>query len=170
MTTTTQGLVTPSTASATAVAKTDPGGFPLNPATDPASCRLLTRMVRVMYPHKRFGDGPYERTATAIFKAAAASPAQAVAFASALHDLGTAGFSDLDEAEAYNHLKSLETTAFFKLVRSIAVVTLYDDPEVWELLGYEGSSFEKGGYINRGFDDLDWLPDPRIEEYQGADQ
>ena len=44
-----------------------------------------------------------------------------------------------------------------------AVVTLYSDPEVWELLGYEGPSYDKGGYVDRGFDDLDWLPDPRIE-------
>ena len=39
-----------------------------------------------------------------------------------------------------------------------------DDPEVWSLLGYEGPSFEHGGYLRRGFDDLDWLPDPRVEE------
>ena len=33
------------------------------------------------------------------------------------------------------------------------------------VLGYEGASFDKGGYINRGFNDLDWLPEPRIEEH-----
>ena len=47
-------------------------------------------------------------------------------------------------------------------------MTLYSDPEVWELLGYEGPSFDKGGYIDRGFDDLDWLPDPRIEHLEEA--
>ena len=49
-------------------------------------------------------------------------------------------------------------------MHSTTVVALYDDHEVWELLGYEGASFDKGGYIDRGFDDLDWLPDPRVEE------
>jgi hypothetical protein len=38
---------------------------------------------------------------------------------------------------------------------------------VWAALGYEGSSYDKGGYINRGFNDLNWLPEPRIEEYDG---
>jgi hypothetical protein len=52
-------------------------------------------------------------------------------------------------------------------VRSTAIVALYDDKEVWGLLGYEGSSYEHGGYVDRGFDDLDWLPDPRIEEFDG---
>jgi hypothetical protein len=36
---------------------------------------------------------------------------------------------------------------------------------VWDLLGYEGPSFDKGGYLHRGFNDLDWLPEPRITEY-----
>ena len=64
-------------------------------------------------------------------------------------------------------LQELADTEFFTFVCGIAVVSLYDDHEVWELLGYEGASFDKGGYIDRGFDDLDWLPTPRIEEYDG---
>jgi hypothetical protein len=35
---------------------------------------------------------------------------------------------------------------------------------VWSLLGYEGPSYDQGGYAERGFGDLDWRPDPRIEE------
>ena len=56
---------------------------------------------------------------------------------------------------------------FFAIVHSTTVVALYDQPQVWDLLGYEGPSFDKGGYLHRGFDDLDWLPDPRITEYDG---
>jgi len=37
---------------------------------------------------------------------------------------------------------------------------LYDDVEVWQAFGYEGASAHLGGYVNRGFNDLDWLPDP----------
>ena len=33
----------------------------------------------------------------------------------------------------------------------------------------EGASFDQGGYLHRGFDDLDWLPDPRTAEYDGPD-
>jgi hypothetical protein len=28
---------------------------------------------------------------------------------------------------------------------------------MWKVLGYEGESASKGGYINRGFNDIDWL-------------
>ena len=47
--------------------------------------------------------------------------------------------------------------------RSTAVVEIYSDPQTWTLLGYEGPSFAQGGYVGRGFDDLDWLPDPEQE-------
>ena len=36
---------------------------------------------------------------------------------------------------------------------------LFNHPRLWELLDYPGSSVEYGGYVDRGFDDIDWLPD-----------
>ena len=35
--------------------------------------------------------------------------------------------------------------------------SLYNQKEVWPIFGYEGESSSKGGYINRGFNDIDWL-------------
>ena len=143
-------------------------GFPLKPEADDFYRMLLIRMLHVMYPHDRIGNAPYERTASSVFKAADATPAQKIALAKALHDLRSLGFSELSDVTALECLKSIEKTQFFQFVRGIAVVTLYDDQEVWEVLGYEGPSFDKGGYLNRGFNDLDWLPEPRIEEYGEA--
>jgi hypothetical protein len=141
--------------------------FPLDPRQDQTSRELLVRMLRVMYPHDRLGDAPYQRTADAVFAAAGKTVGQKVAFCAALHDLSGEGFADLSDAAAVEHLTSIEGSAFFELVRSAAVVALYDDEDVWEVLGYEGPSYDKGGYIDRGFNDLDWLPEPRIEE-EGA--
>jgi len=39
------------------------------------------------------------------------------------------------------------------------VVSLYNQHDVWTKLGYEGPSWEKGGYLERGFNDIDWLPE-----------
>jgi hypothetical protein len=153
-----------------ALAKVAFAKLPLGPGGDQASHKTLVRMIRVMFPHKRFGDGPYQRTADAVLAAAAKTPAAKVAFATALQDLQTSGFTDLDDQAALAKLKSIENTDFFKLVKGTTVTTLYDDAEVWGLLGYEGPSFDKGGYVKRGFNDLDWLPEPRIEEYAGAGQ
>lgn len=69
-------------------------------------------------------------------------------------------FFELSEGERIEALKQIESSEFFELVRSVSVIEVYSDPRTWQLLGYEGPSFEKGGYIDRGFDDLDWLPAP----------
>ena len=34
---------------------------------------------------------------------------------------------------------------------------LYNQKEVWPIFGYEGEFLSKGGYIERGFDDIEWL-------------
>ena len=132
--------------------------------------RVLVRLLRVAYPHGRFPDGPYERTAAAVEDAAAADAADDRALTSGLAGLDRAAggdFTALDDAAAEALLRDRADEYFFRRIRSTAVVALYDDPEVWELLGYEGPSFDRGGYLHRGFDDLDWLPSPRVEEYAG---
>lgn len=140
--------------------------------TDDARTTLV-RVVHVVFPHETVPDGPYERAADAIIAAANASTWSRLSLVQGLDSLAGLtgdGFLELDEADAAKILRHVEGTEFFGLIRRTAVVSLYDDPEVWTALGYEGSSVDKGGYIDRGFNDLDWLPEPRIEEYDGPEQ
>jgi len=126
----------------------------------------LTRMIRVMFPHERFPAGPYERSAAAILAAADEDVRLRAQLHQGLRDLdvlGGAPFEDLDDAAALAVLERMSATEMFQAVRAKVITTLYDDREVWALLGYEGPSFDQGGYLQRGFADLDWLPDPRIE-------
>ncbi|MFC6494551.1 hypothetical protein [Ancylobacter dichloromethanicus] len=69
-------------------------------------------------------------------------------------------FRDLSESYRVAVLTSLEESAAFRLVQRSAVRFLYDDVEVWQAFGYEGASVHLGGYAARGFNDLDWLPEP----------
>ena len=62
------------------------------------------------------------------------------------------------EAERVVLLQQIEQTPFFQKVRGDLVVSLYNQKELWPKFGYEGSSAEFGGYITRGFADIDWLP------------
>jgi hypothetical protein len=126
----------------------------------------LVRMVRIMFPHEAFPAGPYERTADAVIEAAAGTPRLAAQLVQGLVDLDAMReqrFTELSADTALTVLRAIQETPFFRGVFDVAVVKLYSDPEVWELLGYEGPSFDKGGYVDRGFNDLDWLPEPRIE-------
>ncbi|MCW2697338.1 MAG: Tat (Twin-arginine translocation) pathway signal sequence domain protein [Modestobacter sp.] len=132
--------------------------------------RLLVRLLQVAYPHERFPAGPYERTAAAIVDAARADAADGRAITRGLAGLDRAAGGDflaLDDAAAETLLRDRADEYFFRRIRSTAVVALYDSADVWELLGYEGPSFDRGGYLHRGFDDLDWLPGARVDEYAG---
>jgi hypothetical protein len=136
--------------------ETDP---PSGPPLTERQRKILFRLLRVAYPHDRFPDAPYERTAKQVEDATE----DIAALAEGLDALGEE-FLALDETAVTEALREVDQQAFFRAIHSTTVVALYDDREVWDLLGYEGSSFDKGGYIDRGFDDLDWLPDPRITE------
>jgi len=46
---------------------------------------------------------------------------------------------------------------FFGKLRGDLVVSLYNQPAVWTMLGYQGPSAQYGGYINRGFADQTWM-------------
>ena len=130
----------------------------------PDDKKLLVKMIREVYPHDRFPDGPYERTADDVINKGNADDKKMM-FSKGIEDLKKAKYVNLNFEKATKYLKKIEKTDFFQHVRGTSTVTLYNDKEVWKLLGYEGYSFDKGGYINRGFNDLDWLPDPRIEEH-----
>ena len=127
--------------------------------------KLIIKMVRDIYPHDRFPEAPYERTANDVITKGNADSAKKTILSEGIENLKKANYSNLNFKKSTKYLKKIEKSDFFQHVRSTSVVTLYNDQEVWGLLGYEGSSFEKGGYINRGFNDLDWLPEPRIEEH-----
>lgn len=132
--------------------------------------QVLIRALQAAFPHANVPRGPYERTADKLIADAAGNPFNQTALAQGLADLDALADGDfvgLSNADGYTILKRVESTAFFGYVRRFATVNLYDDPETWAALGYEGSSFDKGGYLTRGFNDLDWLPEPRVTQYDG---
>ena len=64
------------------------------------------------------------------------------------------------EVDRVSALKEIQSTPFFLTVRVMTLFGLYGNPAIWPAFGYEGASYEQGGYLFRGFDDLDWLPEP----------
>ncbi|BAU31064.1 hypothetical protein [Microcella alkaliphila] len=140
-------------------------------ATAPApSAGDLARVIRAIFPHDNLADGPYLRSAQAILVAVTSSPHQQGVVEEGLRSLQSLAGGELGKVgvDALSDiLQRLQHTEFFRTLLTSSVVTLYSDADTWELLGYEGPSFDKGGYLNRGFADLDWLPEPRITEYDG---
>lgn len=121
----------------------------------------LSRLAYHLFPHDGLPGGSYEEIATALISRAASD--------TTLTELLEAGVAELDEgsptqwleraeAQQLAGMRRLEGSVFFRLMRRTAIEHLYRNRDVWQLLGYQGSSIEFGGYVDRGFDAIDWLP------------
>jgi hypothetical protein len=121
----------------------------------------ITAAARTMYPHDALPDDVYARVGEKLAEAAREDARTARTIEDGVSALnGGRPFAELSADEQLETLKAIEGSVFFELVRSTAVVEVYSDQRTWRLVGYEGPSFDKGGYIDRGFNDLDWLPEP----------
>ncbi|MHA1600136.1 MAG: twin-arginine translocation signal domain-containing protein [Alphaproteobacteria bacterium] len=130
---------------------------------DEHTARTLLVMTRRIYPHKSLDDMYYVPVVEALDGGAKADKDVGKLLTEGVAGLDSAmniKWLDLSEGNQMKILTGIQDGAFFQKVRGQAVVALYNNPLVWRHFGYEGSSYEYGGYINRGFDDLNWLPQP----------
>ena len=135
-------------------------------AITPHAMATLVVVARDIYPHDHIADLFYIKAVTPWDAKAEQDPA--------VRDMLLGGVARLDgdaqdrhgvpylglgwEADRVALLRGMEESAFFRALRADLVVSLYNQPEIWPKFGYEGSSAEYGGYLNRGFNDIDWLP------------
>lgn len=126
---------------------------------------ILTGVARAMYPHDRIPDLHYQRVIAALDAKAAADESvrhvltEGIGFLATTTGRRPEEFASLLEPEQVAALTRLEHTPFFTAIAAEVVVNLYSQPDVWPCFGYEGPSNDLGGYLNRGFDDIDWLDD-----------
>jgi hypothetical protein len=146
------------------------GGLQNLRALDEETARALVSVARAMYPHDRIPDLHYERVVASLDEKAAGDEGMKTLLTAGVASLATLTgrypneFGALPEEAQVKALKRIERGAFFKAVASEVVVGLYSQPDIWPYFGYEGPSNDKGGYVDRGFDDIDWLdeaPDRR---------
>lgn len=120
---------------------------------------MLVRMARATYPHAMLDDAIYGKVIYGLDEKASANPELLHSLQEGAATLKEKKFDTLDEAGQAAVLKEIETSKPFQTVRGECVVGIYNNPDVWKVLGYEGPSAELGGYINRGFSDISWLQD-----------
>ena len=123
--------------------------------------QTLQKLAYRLFPYAELPAGTYQEVAKTL-------AAQASTDSKLARDL-EAGIAELDagsntpwieqsEAQQIVGIERISGTPFFRLVRRVTIEHLYRNKKVWELIGYEGSSIEFGGYVDRGFDDIAWLP------------
>ena len=135
-------------------------------ALKPETARTLIQMARDIYPHDRIATKYYAVAIKGIDAKAAGDAKFKAILEKGVADLNArakkahqrAHYENVGwEIDRVKILKAVEKTPFFQAIRGDLVVSLYNQQEVWPVFGYEGESASKGGYINRGFNDLTWL-------------
>jgi hypothetical protein len=132
----------------------------------PATMKTLVKMARDIYPHDFLADSYYIIAVKPWDGKAAKDPAikslisdGVIRLDQEANDRHKVAYAQVPwEADRVALLQRIEETAFFQKIRGDLVVSLYNQKELWPKFGYEGSSAEHGGYIKRGFADIDWLP------------
>ncbi|MEO6186452.1 MAG: tat (twin-arginine translocation) pathway signal sequence, partial [Steroidobacteraceae bacterium] len=115
-------------------------------------------VARTLAPHDTLADAAYALVVKAIDAECARDPATLAMLRDGLARLGPA-FATTAEAARVSALTAVESTAFFRYLRYQTLSNLYASPIAYAHFGYEGESFSKGGYLQRGFNDLRWLPE-----------
>ncbi len=122
----------------------------------------MVRMARLLYPHDAISDEVYAAVLDQVLATTAGDQSFAEVLGAAEEALNaqqSADFTELDEQAQIAALQAIEGMDFFGAIQSAVGSKLYYHPAVWEHLGYEGPSFEQGGYLHRGAGDIDWLPE-----------
>jgi hypothetical protein len=131
-----------------------------------AEGEALIKLGRTLYPHAKLPDAVYALLAKDLDGAAAgdANLARQLSEGIAGLDKATGGkFAKANDAKRLAAVKAIEATPFFATVRGKCITSLYDNDMAYAVFGYPGASFDKGGYITRGFQDLKWLPAPDLQ-------
>ena len=134
-------------------------------AISPESFATLVQACRDIYPHDHLADSFYAKVVEGFDAAAEADPAEKAILEDGAASLDQAAQSahgvDYNavgwEIDRVDILRNMQDSAIFGKMKGALVGGIYGNPDVWPLFGYEGESASKGGYLNRGFDDIDWL-------------
>lgn len=128
--------------------------------TERESTTLLS-VVRTLFPHDWIDDGYYMNVVAAIDDKCAGDEKVRNTVREGVAKLNSAlggSFAKASESARVNALKTEEKSEFFQLAYGETLTNFYGNHAIWKMFGYEGSSVEQGGYLDRGFDDIDWLP------------
>ena len=130
---------------------------------NPHEASTLLAMTKRIFPHRGIDDSCYMKVVEVLDANSKSDPAVAKMLTEgvvALDGSGGTKFADLKENEQIAALEAAQTTPFFQKVRGTELESLYSNPGMWKVFGYQGPAYASGGYIHRGFNDLNWLPDP----------
>jgi hypothetical protein len=126
----------------------------------PELAEQLVSIYRTMFPHSTVPDEFYEHVVRKLDDQATKDQDLSGFLSSGVEALNSqtgASWAGLSEEARVQALKRVEQTPFFQRLRSDFLLYFYSNPAIWSLFGYEGPSNDQRGYLNRGFNDIEWI-------------
>lgn len=136
---------------------------------DVLAAETLCAAIQTLYPHDALPEHVYRRVVVMFDALVSESTANAALIREFVQQLNAdfpVPFVDRSEGYRTQALQATQSSPAFRFVQRTSVRYLYDDVEVWQAFGYEGASIHMGGYVDRGFDDLDWLPPVPLTQHR----
>lgn len=116
----------------------------------------LIRLARLLLPYDDLADNVYAEVSG---DALAAIAEDTTTIARLLDAQQSDDFLGLDEDAQLAVMRAVENEELYVAILGALKTRMYDHPKVWEVIKYEGPSYQNGGYLNRGAGDIDWLPE-----------
>jgi hypothetical protein len=137
------------------------GAVSVAPKIAEAQTQTLLQYAYLLLPLVEPTHARYREVADRVSLLASQVPAMAALMEggiAALNSTDKGPWLELPEPEQVAIIQGLAGTPFFNFLHWTTAEIVMRDPALWAELGYQGSSIEHGGFLNHGFDDIDWLP------------
>ena len=123
-----------------------------------------------MFPGKKFSDDLYMIAVDSLDAKAAKDESLKTALTQGVAEFDKASggeYMSSSSKKRMSVLKSMEGKSLFNSVKGEMVNVFFNNKRVWDVAGWEGASYDKGGYYLRGFQDADWPQPPEDASPKG---
>jgi len=120
----------------------------------------LADLFYQVFPHSSIPQKYYQATAQGLLDKAAGDEKLNKVVQDGLKMVNTifsSPFRNMNPNKKTMVMDRIRATDFYTTLRGHAVVAFYNNKGTWPYFGYPGSSFEQGGYIDRGVGDIFWV-------------
>ena len=128
----------------------------------PHGQKVLETLIEKLFPLQHLAETPYKEIADQLYSQTEQDEDWRALVLEAQQSLDSSmgeNWLEADDVAQIAAMRSQEQEVWFVTIKFRAQSLFFERGDVWEVLGYQGPSVHHGGYINRGFNDIDWLPE-----------
>ncbi|MAJ24519.1 MAG: hypothetical protein CMP36_03310 [Rickettsiales bacterium] len=132
-------------------------------AIDNHVAKTMLLVGKDMFPGKKFSDDLYMIAVDSLDSKAVKDESLKTSLTEGVAEFDKAAggkYISASSKKRMNVIKSMEGKGLFNSVKGEMVNVFFNNKRVWDVAGWEGASYDKGGYYLRGFQDADWPQPP----------